>query len=298
MNSSSRLFAGILLLTASVAAHAIVRLTPAGDGHDTVPVFVNGHGPYPFVLDSGADSSAVYQWFARKEHFKVSRHESLSGQTGASDVPMYKVGDLALDGRHLRHVTAFGFPDRHDAGREAGVIGNDLMDGALVVFDFPCRSVSIQAKPSDLQPVTGAAPAIQAGIDKGTSLLTLAVTINGFTGIAALDTGSRVTRLTPAFARMAGINASSAKFHDASPIYGANSRKMIPRRGPIGTVRLGGFEIRNAEAEVIDLPMLEHDFGGKPAMLLGADLLARYRLIYDHSARKIWLARSRCAVQS
>jgi hypothetical protein len=98
MKSSSRWFAGILLLTASAAANAIVRITPTGDGRDTVPVFVNGHGPYPFILDSGADSSAVYQWFARKEHFKVSRHETLSGQTGASEVAMYMVGDLAVDG--------------------------------------------------------------------------------------------------------------------------------------------------------------------------------------------------------
>jgi len=31
------------------------------------------------------------------------------------------------------------------------------------------------------------------------------------------------------------------------------------------------------------------DFGGKPAMLLGADLLSRYRLLYEHEARKIWI---------
>jgi hypothetical protein len=42
------------------------------------------------------------------------------------------------------------------------------------------------------------------------------------------------------------------------------------------------------------LPALREDFGDKPAMILGADLLAPYRLVYDHAAAKFWLSRSNC----
>lgn len=293
-----RCAAGILVVMASSCAIASIPLSPAGDGHDTVPVYVDGHGPYPFILDSGADGTAVYQWFAAKEQLAkaAAGPEDLSGQTGTTKVTMYRVDDLRLDGRSLRHVTAFGLPDRHDAGDEAGVLGNDFMDGAMVVYDFPCHRITVDAKPIALDKVVGLGPPpIRAGIDKGTTLLTLPVTINGFTGIAVLDTGSRDSRLTPAFARAAGIDPSSAGFHDSAAIYGANSRQMIPRRGPVGTVRFGGVQIRDATAQVIDLPALEQDFRGKPAMLLGADLLGRYRVIYDHEARRVWIRSSRCA---
>ena len=40
------------------AVRAAVPFTPAGDGHDTVPAFVNGKGPFAFVLDTGADEKA------------------------------------------------------------------------------------------------------------------------------------------------------------------------------------------------------------------------------------------------
>jgi len=69
---------------------------------------------------------------------------------------------------------------------------------------------------------------------------------------------------------------------------------MIPRNGPVGRIGFGGVEIANAHAQVIDLPMLKDDFGGRPAMLLGADLLGRYRVLYDHEARRIWIRSSSC----
>ena len=47
-------------------AQAAVTLLPVPDGHFSVPVLVNGAGPYAFILDTAADSSGVYQWFAEE----------------------------------------------------------------------------------------------------------------------------------------------------------------------------------------------------------------------------------------
>jgi predicted aspartyl protease len=72
----------VLALTVSVAigfaqryseVQAAVPFTPAGDGHDTVSAFVNGKGPFAFILDTGADGSALYQWFAEKQHLSKGR---------------------------------------------------------------------------------------------------------------------------------------------------------------------------------------------------------------------------------
>jgi predicted aspartyl protease len=49
--------AAFLMIASNRFVRAEVALTPAGDGHDTVPVFVNGRGPYPFILDTGAEAS-------------------------------------------------------------------------------------------------------------------------------------------------------------------------------------------------------------------------------------------------
>ena len=244
-------------LASFVPADAGVPLSPAGDGHDTVPVTVDGAGPFDFILDTGADRGAIYPRFAAKAHLRPlpGREELIGGQTGSSRLREYKLGDVVLDGHHFRGSTVVGLPARRDAGREAGVLGNDFMDGALVAFDFPCRRVEVYDATSDVGRAIGKGPSpIKTGAKDG--VLTLPVTVNGATGIAYLDTGSRKTRLTTSFARAARINPASTAFRDAPPIYGTALKKMTPRSGPIGTVAFGGLKVSNVEAEVIDLPAL------------------------------------------
>lgn len=275
-----------------------VALTASPNGHDTVPVYVNGKGPYPFILDTGADGPAVYQWFVDKAHLpKVSgKEQDLSGQTGSAKVSMVRIDDVSLGGLHYHGAEAFALPDRKDNGAQAGVLGNDFMDKAVVVFDFPCRQVTIYPKPADVQKILGSASVVHGGLDEGTTLLTLPVTVNGVEGIAVLDSGSRQTRLTPGFASKAGIDVASTAFHDDAPIFGTSGNKRVPRTGPVGDVRFAGLTLANATAQVVDLPVLADDFHGAPAMLLGADLLGGYRLAYDHALRTIGLDASRCEV--
>ena len=121
---------------------ALVRFSPAGDGHLTVAAYVNGKGPFPFLLDTGADETGVYQWFAGSQHLKKGKSEEVVGQTGTSAIPTFRIDRLSIDERELSNIAADGLPDRTDQGKQAGVAGNDLMDGSLVVFDFPRGDVT------------------------------------------------------------------------------------------------------------------------------------------------------------
>lgn len=60
-------------------AQAAVPFTSAADGHDTIPAYVNGRGPFAFILDTGADGSALYPWFAEKEHLPKGTVRDVSG---------------------------------------------------------------------------------------------------------------------------------------------------------------------------------------------------------------------------
>ncbi|ULU23877.1 retroviral-like aspartic protease family protein [Dyella terrae] len=287
---------GVQARSADRSVDPQVALSASPNGHDTVPVYVNGKGPYPFILDTGADGPAVYQWFADEARLpKVAgKEQDLSGQTGSAKVSMFRIDDVSLGGLHYHGAEAFGLPDRKDGGQQAGVLGNDFMDKAVVVFDFPCRQVTIYPTPTDVQKILGGAHVVHAGVDEGTTLLTLPVTVNGAQGIAVLDSGSRQTRLTPGFASKAGIDVASSTFHDDTAIYGTSGNKRVPRTGPVGEVRFAGLTLTNATAQVVDLPMLADDFHGEPAMLLGADLIGRYRLIYDHASKTVGFDASRC----
>jgi Aspartyl protease len=277
-----------------------VELSSAGDGHDTVPTYVNGEGPYPFILDTGADQSALYQWFVEKLSIEriQGKDQNLSGQTGSAMTSMYRMREVSLAGIRATEVEAFGLPNRRDNGREAGVLGNDLMDRAVVVFDFPCRKVNLYPKPTDIKAIVGPDELpVRAGIEKDSAVLTLPVDVNGFRGIAILDTGSRWTRMTPNFAKGAAIDPASSTFHDGEPIFGTSLARIVPRTGLIGEVSFAGRTLSQTTAQIVSLPALEQDFEGRPAMLIGSDLLGRFRFVYDHAARNVWLLPSKCSTR-
>jgi hypothetical protein len=277
-----------------------VPFTPAGDGHDTIPAFVNGKGPFAFILDTGADGSALYQWFAEKEHLPKGNVRENVGQTGSVFSPTYLLKTLSVDGRTIQNVVADELPNRHDPGMQAGVAGNDLMDGAIAIFDFPCRTVEIRPKPVDLHAIVPSeSVTVQGGSVPDGTQLTLPVTVGGVEGTAYLDTGSRDTRISPSFAAAAHIDPSSPAFRDADLIFGFKSKETGSRIGPIGSVQFAGITVTHAEARVIDLPVFgAFRTGGPPAMILGMDLMKGRRLVYDHEAKRFWFTASSCSRDS
>lgn len=277
-------------------AQAGVPLSAGTDGHVTVPAYVNGLGPYPFVLDTGADESGVYEWFAKEKNLPKGKMQELGGMTGTTTAPTFRISKLSVDDRVIRDFVADGYPNRHDTGQQAGVAGNDLMDGSIVVFDFPCRTVELHAKPFLIGSVLPkGAVGLRGGAVRAGTQLTLPVSINGVEGIAVLDTGSKDTKINPRFASAAGVDTMSASFRDADLIYGADSHSVASRKGPVKEINFAGMQVLAAEVRVVDLPVLDSfGIGKEPAMILGIDLMRSYRLIYDHQAKNFWFGKSEC----
>ena len=276
---------------------ATVALSPAADGHMTVPAFVNGQGPFPFILDTGADNTAIYQRFSIKQRLTVGKIRDVDGQTGIVSSPTLLLKSLSIDGHAIHRIVADSLPDRRDAGKEAGVAGNDLMDGTIAVFDFPCSTVELRPKPVDIaQLVSSNSLEVQGGIVPDGTLLTLAVTMAGVESLAYLDTGSRDTRLSPSFAAAAHVDTASRAFRDGDAIFGVGSKGKPSRIGPVGPLHFAGMTITQVQARVIDLPLFATFSPGnqRPAMILGMDILQTYRLVYDHEAKRFWFTPSRC----
>lgn len=289
-----RRFTAIALGCALLGAQAAstVPLTPAGNGHLVAPVFVNGKGTLPFVIDTGADGSYVYEWFARQQGLTKGEPMRVKGMTGAAMMNRYRIESLSVDGRTIRNVEALGLPDRKDAEIEAGVIGNDLMDGALVAFDFPCRTISVTPKPVAINTMLNAHAAMVEGkpVPDGTQLA-FTVNVNGVRGTAILDTGSRGTEINPVFAQKAGIRLGGK----GDALYGAAGHKFDTHAATIERLSFAGHTEQDVAVKVADLPIfVSLGLGDKPAMIFGMNAMASFRLLYDHERRRFWFDRSRC----
>jgi hypothetical protein len=136
---------------------------------------------------------------------------------------------------------------------------------------------------------------LRAALVKVGTQLTLPVTVNGVKGLAVLDTGSRDTRINARFAAAAHIDTSSADFKDGDPLYGANSKAMSSRKRALGTIAFAGVEVQGVQGRVVDLPVFEtFSMADAPAMMLGADVMSGFKLIYDHQGKRVWFLPSAC----
>lgn len=297
--NSCQLLACLAAVLAPVTPRAEVPLSWDSTGHVTVPAIVNGRGPFPFILDTGADETGVYSWFARSLGLPKSKIRALSGATGSEETPGALLSTLTVDGRTLRNIDADTFPDRPDGAKLAGIAGVDLMRHRLVVIDFNCRTVSVRPIQSVTRGIVGTgATLVKAGSIRDGQQLTLPVTVNGAVGVAVLDSGARDTIINHEFASAAGIDPQSAAFRDGLPARGATMHSVSSRVGPIGTVHFAGITRQGVIARIIDLPYFRGaGLAGGPALNLGLDLLRGTRLTLDYSSRRFWLAPSSCASQ-
>jgi predicted aspartyl protease len=283
---------GFLATTAS----AEVPLTWDSTGHVVVPTLVDGKGPYDFILDTGADESAVYTWFAKSLGLPSGASRELSGATGSEQMTVTRLSTLGVDGHVIHDTDADTVPDRPDGVKIAGIVGVDLMAHQIAVIDFACKTFALRPVADVGEDIVGkGAQLIQAGSIIGGNQLTLPVTINGISGTATLDTGSRSTQINSTFAAALGISPSSDAFKDIAT-KGATKTAVSSRVGPVGTVQFAGITRPHAVARVVDLPYLkEAGLANVPAMNLGLDLLRSTRLTVDYSARRFWMAPSACS---
>ncbi|HEX7236711.1 MAG TPA: retropepsin-like aspartic protease [Gammaproteobacteria bacterium] len=94
---------------------AEVPLSIAESGHATVPVEIEGIGVFEFVLDTGAEESALYSPFEAVHHLPLSAEATeLQGQTGSAPVRLAALPPLIVDGLRAEDVAAVVLEPRAD----------------------------------------------------------------------------------------------------------------------------------------------------------------------------------------
>lgn len=281
------ILASLVGMAAASVAFAEAPLSFSASGHVVAPIRIDGGDQHLFVVDTGAEGSAVYSRFAREAVLELAGQEKIVGQTGAASLPLRRIARLELDGRTVGPITASELPDRADGAVMAGIIGIDVMGRYLVDFDLPSARIALLdgAEAQTLIASLGTATTART-VDGG--LLAVPVQVNGVTGWGVIDTGARETRINTRFATLAKVEADAAGT-DVT-VHGATNSATQLRPGKTRTVQLLGRDITDAKVRIADLPVFEA-FGlqDEPAMIIGADYLGRFRLLIDFPTRRVWL---------
>lgn len=279
--------AGIFGLALASVVSAQAPLSFSASGHVVAPVRINSGDQYLFVVDTGAEGSAVYARFAHELNLDLAGEEQIVGQTGSASLPLRRITRLEVDGTTVGPIVASELPDRRDGAVMAGIIGLDVMGRHLVDFDLPAARLSLLDGAEAQALIATLGPAAAARTITG-GLLAVPVEVNGVTGWGVIDTGARETRINTRFATMA--NVAEDKGGAAATVHGATNAASSLRPGTTRSVRMLGKDLGETSIRIADLPVFE-SFGlqDEPAMIIGADYLGRFRLLIDFPTHRVWL---------
>jgi predicted aspartyl protease len=251
----------------------------------TVPVRLVGTGPYRFLVDTGADRTAISRQLALRLGFAAGEMASLHSVAGMSRVSTARVPTLQLTSKEVRDIDA-PLLEGENMGAE-GILGVDSLRAQRVMFDFEAKTMSIvPAKAPDFRAEPGTI-VVQASRRNGRLLLTEA-TANGHSVVVVLDTGSQVSIGNPALRKallgnhmLSGSEQVVLESVTGDRIVG---EYMIVKELHIGDIGLKDLAIVFTDAHTFKQLHIDRE----PALLLGMNAMRAFKKVsIDFASKKL-----------
>jgi predicted aspartyl protease len=261
-----------------------IRFKNERDDRLTVPVRLSGMGPFRFMVDTGADRTAISRELAGRLGLANGDSASVHTVAGVSTVSTANVPDLELTRRPVKVVDA---PLLESANIGAdGIIGVDSLRSQRVMFDFQAQTLSIV--PSilpDFHEEPGTI-VVQAARRNGRLIVTDAAA-NGHPLTVVIDTGSQVTignaALRQELVDHGLINASQKVQLESVTGETINGDYMFVRELNVGGVTLKNLAIVFADAHTFKQLNLDR----RPALLLGMNAIRAFKKVsIDFASRR------------
>jgi len=245
----------------------------------TVPVMVNGRGPFPFVIDTGSNRSVLSDTLAAQLGLRPSGSLQIKAATGMARTDSVKVASLAVGHRRL---TNFQAPLLQLGNLGAlGMLGIDAVSDQRLVMDFRKKQMSLTT--SVRAELEAGTLVVQAKSRYG-QLLLVDSSVEGIPLYVIIDTGSEVTVGNNAMREF--LARRRAERVDVVDVAGGTARVDL---GQLPELHVGKVIVRNEQVAYADLYVFEHlGLHGKPSMLLGMTTLRKCaKVSIDFPAREV-----------
>ncbi len=250
----------------------------------TVPVTIEGRGPYHFVVDTGSDRTVVSQELATLLKLAVGQTVTMHSMTGVGLANTVMVPTLTLAGQTTRDINAPALQQAYLGGH--GLLGIDTLKGRRVVMDFAKRTLSVlragerEAYDPDTIVVTARS--------KYGQLVLVDADVDGTPITVIIDSGAETTVGNGALRALLSKRNRKMQFFKTD-IIDVTGGRLGAEYASVGRIRLAGITIENAVIAFADAhPFKRYGLLNKPAMLLGMDTLRSFRRVsVDFAQRKV-----------
>ncbi len=253
----------------------------------TVPVLINGQGPFQFVIDTGADRTVISQELATRLDLPAGAKARLHAMGGTSRVNTVIIKSVQVSTNTITDVNAAALPVRN-LGAD-GLLGIDSLKGQRLTMDFRARTMVVTpSAKNETVPEDDEGMIVVTARSRLGQLVMVDADANGQKVWVVLDTGAqnsvgnlRLKRLL--IKRSADFNIKPIEMTD---VLG----KTTPAEyALVGRMRFGDVVMQNAAIAFADAhPFKLFALVNKPSMLLGMEGLRNFRKVsVDFTNRKI-----------
>ncbi|MGF1456247.1 MAG: aspartyl protease family protein [Alphaproteobacteria bacterium] len=263
----------------------------------SVPVLVNGQGPFPFVIDTAASNTILFS--SSQEILALPQQGEVEATVIFSleerTLKVHRLESLSLAGLERRDLRTVIVPDFFvvASSRPAGLLGMDFLSRYFVTFDLEAMVLSVGTRRARrFDGVWTSARLNRVNIDHlEAELFAVDFIINGRPFRGLVDTGANSSFLNQSAARSLGAVPPPfmRKQGDLTDVIG---KRRTVYRVILESMKLGRKRWASPKFTVQDLKIftyLNQDF--RRAAILGMDLLGTQSFAADFPGRRLWIKR-------
>lgn len=273
-----------------------IRVSRLDDGLLSLPVDIGTDSPVPFVIDTGATKSVLFENALERVQAHPEAEVRVHGMFGVRVTPTVTLPEVGLGSDTLEALNVAVLPAREDsdldAGAPWGIIGMDVLEryrlfgtgkeGELILLRADGEAPDVPAQWSRI-----ALRQSPFGQD-AKSLRFLDVRVNGKVAPALLDTGSSIHVMSFEFADFPTVRDAKSKLRERYEIAGALEH-YVPKVIVEGVDFRAGSRVWYDKTFIVkDVHALEAlGVAGRPFMIAGVDLLADETFFLDLATNEL-----------
>lgn len=251
-------------------------------GRLTIPVTIDGQGPFNFMVDTGSQSTIVSRQLGEQLNLEPAGSATLVGVASSEEVNLVSINAFSFGEQDLGSLVA-PVLERRDVGAD-GIIGADSLQDMRVLLDFRNNALVVGESPdgarsSDYEIV------VRARRRLGRLIITNAK-LDGIRTAVIIDTGSQGSIGNEALLRRISARQSSGEDVTAEDVMGSfiTGEQRMARLLRIGKMNLASLPVTYANAPAFETLGL----ADRPALILGIeDLRSLDRVAIDFRTSRV-----------
>lgn len=244
----------------------------------TMPVMVEGTGPFAFMIDTGSQATAVTHEIRAAAHLPPAGRAVLVGMASRREVELASVGRIEFG---ANSYTNFAAPVlmRENVGAD-GIIGLDALQDFRVLIDFRNQTIAVEDA-RDKERRGGFEIVVRARSKFGQLLITDAL-VEGVRATVIIDTGAQASLGNNALREK--LRAKRAQDVITTDVNGVD---MVGQLAVVHSLSIAGLSLTDVPLTFADTPAFAAlGLQDQPVLSLGMQHLALFDRVAIDFARK------------